>query len=136
MPFLQYGDHVFNCSFDKEHKPDCPGDCGVIKPTNNQIDLNNEVEQWNRRNMLIIGIPDVLMGKIPSPGFPINILDMSQKFESLMKFLIQKEIINEQEYLDFHKGEFAKFLKENREATQDKPAIETFPNLDGIKRIH
>jgi len=117
-----YGTNLNNCSNDKFHVDGCDSNCGQHKATKGQVDLHNEVGIWSAKNMPIIGLPDVIAAQIPVNGFPVNILQNDRRLESLLEFLVEKEIIDEQEYLEFHRLKFAAYLKNAREEVEREQA--------------
>ncbi len=117
-----YDTKLNSCSNDKRHMENCDGDCEQIKATKGQVDLHNEVAIWSSKNMNIVGLPDVISDQIPVNGFPVNILATERKLESLLEFLVAKGIIDEQEYLEYHKIHFAAYLKETREEIEQAKA--------------
>lgn len=115
-----YGTRLNDCSNDKWHTEECDGSCGTHPATKGQVDLHNEVAKWGDKP--IIGLPAVIADQIPVSGFPVEIFSVERKLTSLMGFLVEKGIIDEQEYLEYHKIKLAAFLKEAREQTEREQA--------------
>jgi hypothetical protein len=117
-----YGTKLENCSNDKGHKEDCDGNCGQHTATKGQVDLHNEIAIWSNNNMPIVGKPAVIASQIPIPGFPVEILSTDKRQESLLQYLVDKGVIDEEEFLEFHRVRFTEFLREAREKSEKKQA--------------
>ena len=117
-----YGTKLNKCSVDKVHTDDCDGNCEKVTATKGQVDLHNEVAIWSTQGNPIIGLPDAIAANIPINGFPINILAVERRLETLLTFLVKKQIIDEQEYLEYHRVEFAAWLKNAREMLEKEKA--------------
>lgn len=132
-----YEKRLNNCSNDVEHLEDCDGNCGQHKATKGQVDLHNEVAIWSAANRPIVGLPAVIANNIPVSGFPVEILNVEKKLIFLIRFLAEKGIIDEKEYVEYYKIEMAKFLKEAREETEREEAKASIvmPNIADIRRL-
>lgn len=132
-----YEKRLNNCSNDVFHEEDCDENCGQHKATKGQVDLHNEVAIWSAAGKPIVGLPAVIAGQIPISGFPVEILNVEKKLIFLIKFLVEKNIIDEQEYLEYYRIEMAKFLKEARQETEKAEARANIvmPNIADIRKL-
>lgn len=110
-----YDTKLKSCSNLKEHDEDCDGNCEEVKATKGQVDLHNEIAIWAVKGVPIVGKPAVIAAQIPIPGFPVEILSTDKRLESLLEFLYEKNIIDKDEFMEFHRVRFMEFLKSARE---------------------
>ena len=122
-----YGTKLNNCSDDKQHNEDCDGNCGQHPATKGQVDLHNETSIWASKQMPIVSAPTVLAGHLPvRVPFYVEALSIDKRLESMIEFFVEKNLIDEAEFIEFHRLRFAEFLKETRneiEKAQAKASI-------------
>lgn len=100
--FIEYGQLANECNrhLDRnKHAEDCPGDCELVELYGSEVDLHNEVVRWNKHDWAIQGIPSSFIGLGP-PGIGINLLQLDFVQTALIKFLVEMDIINEDELND------------------------------------
>ncbi|SRR6266576_2789148 len=112
-----YGTKLNDCSDNKDHLESCDGNCGQHPATKGQVELHNEIAIWEAKGVPIFGKPAILQDRIPG-GFAVESLITDKNMESLIEFLIAKNVIDEEEFKDFHRQRFAKFLKDARERSE------------------
>lgn len=87
---------VFVCSGGLDHTEECSGDCGVEKLDELDIELNKEKILWGE-----LGIPN--QGSIPGtqiPGIPIDTFHLQSSHDAVLKILVNKGIVTEEELND------------------------------------
>ncbi|SRR6266576_2310915 len=117
-----YGTKLNSCSKDKWHEEGCNGICEQLTATKGQVDLHNEVAIWAAKGIPIVGKPAVIADQIRVPGFHVEILSTDKRLESLLGFLVEKNLLDEEEYLEYHRAHFAEFLKTAREQSEKEQA--------------
>jgi hypothetical protein len=129
-PDLEYGHAVNNCTQEADsHSDDCDGSCGTHTYTDLEVDLINELKKWRRMGKQIIGVPDVLEGKIPESGFRIGLFDLDCRVMALVKVIKDRNLLTEQEMdVAFQEIKLAKLQSARKimETAVPKPPMRIF----------
>jgi hypothetical protein len=84
--YWSYGHEVFKCSKGDDHTDECDGLCGTMVADSTVIDLHNEMIEWNKRGMVIQGVPNALSGG-PFPGIGVEIFELECRLAGLINYL-------------------------------------------------
>lgn len=114
--YWQYGHLVNSCSkMDPGHEETCDGECEKIPAPNSIVDIHNEVIEWNKRGMIIQGVPAALAGG-PFPGINVEIFELECRFAGLIAYLREEWPEFDGEVAsDYYRKEMFFKLKKTRE---------------------
>jgi hypothetical protein len=82
----EYGHLVNDCTKMDAHAEDCDGNCSKVPAMNSVVDLHNEAIEWNKRGMVVQGVPSSLSGG-PFPGISVEIFELECRFAGLIRYL-------------------------------------------------
>lgn len=111
---------LFNCTNLQHHNPDCDGNCGYLEfVTENMVNLINEGLAWARAGMNWRGIPAIYGGKIPIPGYPVELIDILVWCEILRDKVIELTGSDKLEFDDeFAKAKYEKLHEMRMDAEE------------------
>lgn len=113
-----------NDAFSEElHAENCDGSCERIPAKDVEVDMHNEIVEWNKMDRVIQGVPDAMAGG-PFGGIPVDILQSAYRIEALVKFLVEKGMIDKEEVTDFYKDFMTRKIRTIRQRYQEAQAAE------------
>ena len=116
MGIWEYGHIVNDCTKHEDvHSEECGGHCKKIPAPKSVVDLHNEVIEWDKRGMVIQGVPAALGGG-PFPGISVEIFEIEMRFSGLIKYLAAEwDEFDEEKASDYYRKEMVTKLKGTRE---------------------
>jgi len=93
-----------------------------------EVDLHNEIVHWNKHEWTIQGVPDSFLGLGP-PGIGVNLLHLDWLQQALIEFLIDMDIINEDELDERLRKTKTRILQKIRREQEEIMAREAGPQI-------
>lgn len=125
--------YIYPCSQHSEHHPMCPGNEDAIQlDSESQVEILNEGRRWARAGMAFNGIPAAYQGKIPITGIAVELVDLLMWLDVVKDMVIELSGSTPFEFEERYRDYKIKFLREIREANEDKIKKARVANSIGV----